>query len=584
MRIRFRCMKMTLGSKRFAASISVLVLVACIGAHTTDADAAPHGRRTRRAAATDALAGSPTVGTCHEGSLPGGVELPARTSALQRLGVVKERGTGFGSPRLVAFVLRTAQRLSALAAHASTPLRVGNLSLQGGGDMKWSHSHAAGRDVDFPLFVLDSGGRSISPDAYIHFDDKGNGRYRRRRVHFDVERNWNLVATLLSDPSVDVAHLYLAEPLRRRVLDYAAAQSADNAPLLARAREVLTEPSHAGRHDDHLHVRLLCSSQEIIGGCVDEDHRWAWAEDVSAALRQRVDAAAGQLTSPQRKRRIAALHVLAPWIPYDSEACRAVAWAAGYDRNASVRHQALATMRKDAAPCASQALLGAARAERTVRRAAPLLRRAVELADADDEALLTELLDDQPDGFRFAWPAALRSEIRAAAARRLAERPFPSALLALRRIVDDPDVRTRRTARQAIEVLANRRMADADAALGWARAQPRLAPLRWMLDGFAEAGLPVRAPASLLAPGLVEMLRGPNPVFAENAERLLTVLTGGIRLAHLPTPKHRYRAWARFWSLHGERYADRSLGDDPGVDASAHGVTTHALLDRREAP
>ncbi len=232
-----------------AAIVGVLAL-------TPDGSHAASGRARHR----DALAGSPTVGTCHEGSLPGGVELPARTTAMQRLSVVRERGTGFGSPRLVAFVLRTAQRLAALPEHANVVLRVGNLSLQGGGDMKWSHSHAAGRDVDFPLFTLDASGKPTSPDGFVHFDDHGNGRYRRRKVRFDIVRNWNLVATLLTDPSVDVAHLYLAEPLRRAILAHAESAGAD-ASLLERARQVLEEPSHAGRHDDHLHVRLLCSAE-----------------------------------------------------------------------------------------------------------------------------------------------------------------------------------------------------------------------------------------------------------------------------------------------------------------------------------
>ena len=35
-------------------------------------------------------ASSPTVGTCHDGSLPHGVELPHRTAVLQRLSAVRE--------------------------------------------------------------------------------------------------------------------------------------------------------------------------------------------------------------------------------------------------------------------------------------------------------------------------------------------------------------------------------------------------------------------------------------------------------------------------------------------------------------
>ena len=551
------------------------VLAAIVGAFAlvpTGSEAATGPARHR-----DALAGSPTVGTCHEGSLPGGVELPARTSTMQRLSVVRERGTGFGSPRLVAFVLRTAQRLAALPEQAGVVLRVGNLSLQGGGDMKWSHSHTAGRDVDFPLYAVDAAGKPTSPDGFVHFDEHGNGRYRRRKVRFDVARNWNLVATLLTDPSVDVAHLYLAEPLRRVILAHAEQQGADPS-LLDRARQVLEEPSHAGRHDDHLHVRLLCSAEEIAGGCVDEDPRWPWASDVREALRARVDRAALALTDRRWRIRAAAIGVLEPWAPFDDEACRALAWAAGYDKRGSLRAQALSALRPGKAACATAALLGAARAERTPAKALPLLRRAVQLADHDDGAALRGLLADQPEGFRFAWPATLRSEIRASVARRLAERPDPAALAALQRALDDPDARARRTARHALEVLANRRLADGDAALGWSRSQQRLQPLRWLLDGFEAVGLPVQAPAASLGPALVELLRGPDPVLADNAERLLVHLTGGVRLGYLPTPRHRHRAWSRFWALHGARYADREIRLEPELAAGPRGGDRRAIL------
>ena len=240
MPLRLGCQRRRFGSmssqsRRCSCLIAVLTTVALAGlvlVAPQRADAAKQRARKQatsnaaRAAIHAAAASSPTLGTCHTGSLPGGVELPRAGPGLHRLSAVRDRGTGFGSPRLVAYALNVAQRLAELPAHRGVALRVGNMSAQGGGNIRWSHSHAAGRDVDFPLFVLDGAGRPASPDTFVSLDGDGRGTYHRRHYRFDAPRTWNLVASLLTDQAVDVAQLYLSEPLTRQVLAAAAAAGA----------------------------------------------------------------------------------------------------------------------------------------------------------------------------------------------------------------------------------------------------------------------------------------------------------------------------------------------------------------------
>ena len=256
---------------------------------------------------------------------------------------------------------------------------------------------------------------------------------------------------------------------------------------------------------------------------------------------------------------MAALDALAAWRSLDREACTALTWAAAWDDKPKVREHAMAILQRGQVPCATELLLGAARAQTKRSLMEPLLRLAVSLADDDDGERLVGLLSDRPEGFRVPLTSALRSEVRSRVARRLAMYPHPSAVAALSGVLRDPRPGSRRAARVALEVLANQRFAGLDQARAWWRGQPSVQPLQWLVDGFLRMGLPATSTASELVPGLLELLRGPDLVLARNAERALEILTGGQRLAHADTPRHRHRAWARFWAHFGEQHAQQRL-------------------------
>lgn len=210
------------------------------------------------------------------------------------------------------------------------PLGIGNLS--GPHDdrfekdpfigKRFSVSHVSGRSADLAYFILDNEGQAhTSFETGIGYgrDGRNFGGFRRfyRRgmggailsenarcrmgltflglsewkcfvppetYRLDDRRNWALVRELLLDPEIGVIdsstgrvrmkdqgirRLLLSDKLRDRLL-VEAFRSGDPKPLIDVAAAVMTQPSNAPPHDDHLHVDLNCSDQDIIDcGCVN---------------------------------------------------------------------------------------------------------------------------------------------------------------------------------------------------------------------------------------------------------------------------------------------------------------------------
>jgi penicillin-insensitive murein endopeptidase len=101
---------------------------------------------------------------------------------------------------------------------------------------------------------------------------------------FDVKRNWAVVRALLSDSAVEVQWVFMSEPLVELLLREAESEQEDPA-LVARARQILHQPTDSKAHDDHMHVRVFCSPESRFFGCVDKGpRRWLkkrwkyWAE------------------------------------------------------------------------------------------------------------------------------------------------------------------------------------------------------------------------------------------------------------------------------------------------------------------
>jgi penicillin-insensitive murein endopeptidase len=71
---------------------------------------------------------------------------------------------------------------------------------------------------------------------------------------------------MVSDSEAHVTHLFIAAPLRARLLAYADRIGAP-AALRMRAAEAMQQPHGALPHDDHFHVRIGCPAHMV--SCVE---------------------------------------------------------------------------------------------------------------------------------------------------------------------------------------------------------------------------------------------------------------------------------------------------------------------------
>ncbi len=234
----------------------------------TDAIVGSFGAKTRGA-------GSQSLGTAQNGSLQGGLPLQ-ESASLRVLPFTRQRGFFFGTGELTGLLQRAAATVA--DEFPGTVLRVGNLSRECGGDIPPSVSHNSGRDADVLFYAFDRMGGERQATAFIHYDSEGiadGPAAEVGRLEFDTARNWTLVRHLLSDPSVVVQWIFVAVPLRNRLLDYALRQG-EPETLRQRATRVLVQPRDSSPHADHFHVRIACPGEDRPG-CIDGYHATALA-------------------------------------------------------------------------------------------------------------------------------------------------------------------------------------------------------------------------------------------------------------------------------------------------------------------
>ncbi|HLK37254.1 MAG TPA: hypothetical protein VKU41_10920, partial [Polyangiaceae bacterium] len=103
-------------------------------------------------------------------------------------------------------------------------------------------------------------------------------------AYFDDAKNWALVSAIVGDPQAHVTHVFVAAPLRARLLAYA-----DHAGVPAAVRmhaaELMQQPHGTLPHDDHFHVRIGCPPHQ--SGCVENPPMRARAGAAFASGRAR---------------------------------------------------------------------------------------------------------------------------------------------------------------------------------------------------------------------------------------------------------------------------------------------------------
>jgi penicillin-insensitive murein endopeptidase len=215
--------------------------------------------------------GSPTAG-----SLIGGKHLD-ETPYLRVLPVYESGDIRWGVEPLVEMLDRAGRAVRKQFPDAI--LSVGHLSRQGGGELDRHRSHESGRDADVGFFVRSASGKQILESNFVAF--RGDGIAPTwPGAYFDEAKNWALVANILEDPEARVTHIFVASPLRARLLAYADRIGAPEG-LRVRAAELLHQPRGSLPHDDHFHVRIACPAH--MTGCVENPNVRAVATPIRIA-------------------------------------------------------------------------------------------------------------------------------------------------------------------------------------------------------------------------------------------------------------------------------------------------------------
>jgi penicillin-insensitive murein DD-endopeptidase len=195
-----------------------------------------------------------SIGSPTDGALVGGVALRERAELRLRW----PDGPRWALPTLVSMLERAARRVD--RRYPGSILLVGDLSRREGGSLSGHASHESGRDADVGFYYADPQGRSVRTERLLPVRASGTVP-AAGHLRFDEARNWALVEAFLTDADVIVQRIFIAEALKRRLLDYAR-QHRMSQELVERAEAAMRQPVHGSPHDDHFHVRIACPPEQ----------------------------------------------------------------------------------------------------------------------------------------------------------------------------------------------------------------------------------------------------------------------------------------------------------------------------------
>jgi penicillin-insensitive murein endopeptidase len=206
-----------------------------------------------------------SVGSPNDGRLDNGAHLDTKRPYLRVVPAYASADTRWGLPELVNLVDRAARGVA--KRFPGSVLDVGDMSRRGGGDIQRHHSHESGRDIDLGFYALDAKGKQVHARTFIRFEDGAAKSTNVAGADFDLARNWLLVELLVSEPAAHVSHIFIAEPLRQRLLAYGRAH-ASSRRVLDNAAIAMLQPVSSLPHDDHMHVRISCPAS-MHAACIE---------------------------------------------------------------------------------------------------------------------------------------------------------------------------------------------------------------------------------------------------------------------------------------------------------------------------
>jgi penicillin-insensitive murein endopeptidase len=239
---------------------------------------------------------------------------------------VPARGPGFShnekrplDARYGTVELVQAIAVAAAAVEAALPgsgLVVNDLSLPSGGPIAQHGSHQSGRDADILFYVLDAQGAPL-PSVGVPIEPDGKGvdyNYLADgeddiHLQLDAPRTWRFVTELITRLGSELQRIFIVEHVRGMLLAQAARDGTAK-EIVARFEDLSCQPSVP--HDDHMHVRLFCSAEDIGRGCLDKPPIYPFRSEALAALglspvlervgdaRERSDEVKARTTTPEQ--------------------------------------------------------------------------------------------------------------------------------------------------------------------------------------------------------------------------------------------------------------------------------------------
>ena len=474
--------------------------------------------------------GSIAVGTVTHGYLVDGAVLPLRGPHHQVLAEQSRRRTNYGADEMITLITTAAAAVA--REFSGAMLDVGNIAKGGGGDIPWSVSHNTGLDADLSFYLRDGTGGPVHPPTLVHLDAAGRC-VELPDCALDVPRTWALVAALVRHERVALQWLFVAAPIKERLLAHAREIGAPR-DVVAAAAAVLHQPRGALAHDDHIHVRLYCPTDDLLDGCRNRGLERPGMPDDGGKLARRVASVQRLLRHREPARRAGALELLRVLEARSAAGAIVVALA---DEAPEVRDAALRTvssLRLRRGVAGVKALLGR---ESDPYRRWEQVETLARLGGVEGRRALLAFLDDERRASR--GPAFDTSPwtVRRRAARALAERggketteALLDALVGTARGTTDSafsdDLRhaLRLLTNHAFRELAGR--AAGDAWRRWWKKNRRRSQDQWRLEGFRAAGHTVRDLRAQSAPALLDAVLDESPWISRNARRLLARVSG----------------------------------------------------------
>lgn len=211
-----------------------------------------------------------SIGVPHMGSLTHAAPMPNKGPGFERL---RRDDVRWGNPKLVSAIQTAAADVASLRPGA--PLFVADLSHRFGGRADGHRSHRTGRDADILFYATTPSGRSVRAPGFLKYGADGLAENKGDHFRFDVERNWLFVRSFVKNGEADAQWIFVAHWIEALLIEYARARGEPD-ELVFRAENVLLQPGDSSPHADHFHVRVACSADESVEGCMGGGPRWPW--------------------------------------------------------------------------------------------------------------------------------------------------------------------------------------------------------------------------------------------------------------------------------------------------------------------